>query len=38
MLKTAIRYFQRQWVSDDSMMVYEDSIMNSITTTSPLPQ
>lgn len=32
--QTAIRYFQRHWASDDSMLVYEDSIMNCLSTYS----
>lgn len=37
-VKVAIRYFQDKWASEDSMKVYEDCIMNSITAESPLPQ
>ena len=33
----AIKYFQKHWASDDSMMVYKDCIEHSINTKSPLP-
>lgn len=36
--KAAIAYFQAQWASPGSMMVYEDCITRSLTTTSSLPQ
>lgn len=35
---TAIHYFQHQWASSESMMLYEDSITRSINANSPLPQ
>lgn len=34
----AIRYFQRHWAGEDSMMVYEDCITHCQDTASPLPQ
>ncbi|EJF49775.1 gcn5-related n-acetyltransferase [Enterococcus sp. C1] len=36
-LAEAIRYFQKQWASPDSLMVYEDSLTHSFST-SILPQ
>lgn len=34
----AIKYFQGKWANEESMMVYEDCILNCITTPNPLPQ
>ena len=34
----AIQYFQSKWANEDSLMVYEDCIVNCITTSNPLPQ
>ena len=34
----AIRYFQKHWASEDSMMVYEDCIGHCIGAKAPLPQ
>ena len=34
----AIQYIQKKWANQSSLMVYEDCITNSITTSSPLPQ
>ncbi len=36
-LAEAIRYFQNQWASPDSLMVYEDSLTHSFSA-NPLPQ
>lgn len=36
--RTAIAYFQKQWASEESKMVYEDCIMNCLNTASPIPQ
>ena len=36
-LAEAIRYFQKQWAGPDSLMVYEDSLTHSFST-SILPQ
>lgn len=36
-LKSAIAYFQEKWASEQSKMVYEDSITRSISTPNPLP-
>lgn len=33
-----IRYFQKQWASEESMQLYEDCITRSITSPSSLPQ
>jgi len=33
----AIKYFQSNWASENSMMVYDDCITNCITTSNPLP-
>lgn len=37
-MQTAITYFQQHWASEDSMMVYDDCIRNSVTAEAPLPQ
>lgn len=34
----AIRYFQRQWASADTMMMYDDAITRCIGAENPLPQ
>lgn len=34
----AIKYFQKHWASEATMMVYEDCITNCLTTPNPLPQ
>ncbi|MRG85918.1 GNAT family N-acetyltransferase [Salinibacillus xinjiangensis] len=34
----AIQYFQHKWANEDSKMVYDDCITNSLTTSNPLPQ
>lgn len=34
----AIRYFQKHWATEESKMVYEDCILNCISSPSPLPQ
>lgn len=36
--ETAIRYFQKRWASEDSMMVYDDCINHCVTAKAPLPQ
>ncbi|RKS87384.1 acetyltransferase (GNAT) family protein [Orbus hercynius] len=36
--KRAIDYFQKQWASAESMMVYEDAINRAIDANNPLPQ
>ncbi len=36
--KRAIEYIQSKWASQDNMMVYEDCIMNCLTSPMPLPQ
>ena len=36
--ETAIRYFQKHWASEDSMMVYDDCIKHCVTAKAPLPQ
>ena len=38
LLETVIRYFQKQWASEESMYVYDDCIRSSLQTSSPLPQ
>ena len=35
--KKAIQFIQEKWANDNSLMVYEDCINNSIKTSSPLP-
>jgi len=37
-MDTAIKYFQSKWANEESLMVYEDCIENSMRTASPLPQ
>lgn len=37
-MELAIKYFQKQWASEETMMVYEDCISHSITSKNPLPQ
>lgn len=34
----AIDYFQRQWASPETMMLYQDSITRCIDAVNPLPQ
>ena len=34
----AIRYFQQQWASADTMMMYDDAITRCIGAENPLPQ
>lgn len=34
----AIRYFQQQWASPDTLMMYEDAITRCIGAANPLPQ
>ena len=34
----AIKYFQKRWATEESMMVYEDCINNSIKSNNSLPQ
>lgn len=36
--RAAIQYFQKQWASEESKMVYEDCILHSLTAQAPLPQ
>ena len=36
--EAAIRYFQKHWASEDSMMVYDDCIKHCVTAIAPLPQ
>lgn len=38
MARTAIAYFQEKWAGDDSRMVYEDCILNSLASDGPLPE
>lgn len=33
----AIQYFQEKWANENTKIIYEDCISNSITTNSPLP-
>ncbi|HHU61617.1 MAG: GNAT family N-acetyltransferase [Bacillota bacterium] len=33
----AIEYFQKRWANENTMLIYEDCISNSIVTNSPLP-
>ncbi len=35
---SAIKYIQSKWASEHSMPVYQDCIMHSLNTSSPLPQ
>lgn len=37
LVESAIEYFQNNWATVRSMMVYDDSIRHSVTTDSPLP-
>lgn len=37
-LEQAIAYFQQQWATPDSMMVYQDALTQAIKSTNPLPQ
>lgn len=37
-VQPAIKYFQEQWASEDTLMVYEDCISHAITSDNPLPQ
>lgn len=36
--RTAIDYFQKQWASEESKMVYEDCILQCLNSDSPIPQ
>lgn len=38
LLDEAIRYFQTQWASEESMRVYDDALRRSIGAENPLPQ
>lgn len=37
-LDMAIEYFQRQWASPETMMLYQDSITRCLAAANPLPQ
>ena len=37
-LERVIEYFQKTWASENSLMVYDDSIRSSISARKPLPQ
>lgn len=34
----AINYFQQQWASDETLMLYQDAIEHSLNAVNPLPQ
>ena len=34
----AVRYFQQKWATEQSLMVYEDAILNTLHAAAPLPQ
>lgn len=34
----ATAYFQEQWASEETMMLYQDAIERSLTAANPLPQ
>lgn len=36
--RTAINYYQKQWASEKSKMVYEDCILQCLNSDSPIPQ
>lgn len=38
MLEKAIAYFQKNWASEETNMIYDDAIRSSLITKQPLPQ